>query len=304
MEAEHQPVLLEETMKALEPTPGKYILDATFGRGGHARAMLERGARVVALDRDPDAEACARGLEAEFQPRFVFRRRNFSELAQVHAEFGSFDGILMDLGVSSPQLNDAERGFSFQQHGPLDMRMDPSQEMTAADLVNSSSEAELADLIFRLGEEREARRIARAIVQAREKERFTRTAPLAALVEKVLGGRRNRKIHPATKTFQALRIAVNGELEALEEALPAVPGALKPGGRFAAISFHALEDRRVKSFIERRSLPEIRGTEYAFGLPNPDYTFRKIGRWLPSEAEVLKNPRARSARLRVAEKLS
>jgi len=290
-------------MIALQPAPGKRMLDATFGRGGHSRALLERGAAVVALDQDPDAEDQAGQLAPAYPGRFTFHRENFRNLARVRAEEGLFDGILFDLGVSSPQLDTAARGFSFQQDGPLDMRMDPRQQLTAADLVNGGSESELTSILFQYGEEPQARRIVKTLVREREREPILRTGRLAALVEKTLGGRRERKIHPATKTFQALRIAVNGELDALREALAEVPASLNKGGRMAVISFHALEDRMVKEFVARHSEAEIRGT-YAFGLPNPEYCLKKTGRWLPSEAEVERNPRARSARLRGAEKIA
>jgi 16S rRNA (cytosine1402-N4)-methyltransferase len=303
MESGHIPVLLKEVMEALQPARNKRMLDATFGRGGHSRAMLVAGAEVVALDQDHEAERCALSLAAEFPQQFTFRRGNFSSLASVNDELGPFDGILFDLGVSSPQLDTAERGFSFQQDGPLDMRMNQEGAVSAADLVADSTEQELAEIIFRFGDESQARRIARAIVHARVKEPITRTVQLAEIVEKAVGGRRGSKIHPATKTFQALRIAANDELGVLREALTATPAALKKSGRLGVISFHSLEDRMVKDFIASRSTEEICGDNYAFGRPNPDYCFRKLGRWMPSEEELNANPRARSARLRVAEKI-
>jgi 16S rRNA (cytosine1402-N4)-methyltransferase len=290
-------------MEALRPTTGKRMLDATFGRGGHSRAMLAAGADVVALDQDADAERAAASLSAAFPERFNFRRTNFSALAAVRDEFGTFDGILFDLGVSSPQLDTAERGFSFQLDGFLDMRMDRDAAVSAADLVANLGERELGGIIFQYGGEARARRIARAIVSARRREPITRTARLAAVVEEAVGGRRGAKIHPATKTFQALRIAVNDELGALRAALTVTPSALQKNGRLGVISFHSLEDRMVKDFIATRGEPEIRGERYAFGSPNPDYCFRKLGRWLPADDEVKRNPRARSARLRAAEKI-
>jgi 16S rRNA (cytosine1402-N4)-methyltransferase len=290
-------------MEALQPAVGKRMLDATFGRGGHSRAMLAAGADVVALDQDADAERAATSLAAEFPWRFTFRRVNFSTLVTVSDELGPFDGILFDLGVSSPQLDTAARGFSFQLDGPLDMRMNQEAAVSAADLVATASERELADLIFRYGDEPRARRIARAIVDERQREPITRTARLAAVVEQAVGGRRGAKIHPATKTFQALRIAVNDELGALRAALAVTPPALGKHGRLGVISFHSLEDRLVKDFIAIRSEPELRGDRYAFGRPNPDYCFRKLGRWLPADNEITANPRARSARLRAAEKI-
>ncbi|MDR1305090.1 MAG: 16S rRNA (cytosine(1402)-N(4))-methyltransferase RsmH [Verrucomicrobiales bacterium] len=300
----HTPVLLGEVMEVLQPGEGRRMLDATFGRGGHSRAMLATGASVVALDRDADAEVAAQSLTVEFPGAFRFRRANFSALSAVAEELGPFDGILLDLGVSSPQLDTAARGFSFQQDGPLDMRMDQAATVSAAELVNRAAEPELAELIFKFGDEPRARRIARAMVSARAREKITRTAQLAAVVEAAVGGRRGAKIHPATKTFQALRIAVNDELGALRAALTAAPAALTMGGRLGVISFHSLEDRLVKQFIATRSEPELRGEGQAFGWPNPDYCFRKIGRWLPADTEVAANPRARSARLRGAERIA
>lgn len=281
------------------------MLDGTFGRGGHSRALLAAGANVVALDRDPDAHvsSAASVLSAEFGGRLTLEMKNFDQLAAVAEKQGPFDGILLDLGVSSPQLDDATRGFSFLHDGPLDMRMDPSQPVTAAALVNGTDEAGLARIFFEYGDEPQARRIARALVRRREQTPFTRTADLAAEIERALGGRRDRRTHPATKAFQALRIAVNDELGALDRALAAMPGALRSGGRMAVISFHSLEDRRVKAFIEKHSREELRGPASPFGQPNPDYCFRKTGRWMPSEEEVSANPRARSARLRVAERI-
>ena len=281
------------------------MLDGTFGRGGHSRALLAAGANVVALDRDPDAHvsSAASVLSAEFGGRLVLEMKNFDQLAGVAEKQGLFDGILLDLGVSSPQLDDASRGFSFLHDGPLDMRMDPSQAGTASELVNGLDEAGLARIFFEYGDEPQARRIARALVRRRGQEPFTRTADLAGEIERALGGRRDRRTHPATKAFQALRIAVNDELGALDRALAAMPGALRSGGRMAVISFHSLEDRRVKSFIEKHSQEELRGPASPFGQPNPDYCLRKAGRWMPSEEEVSANPRARSARLRVAERI-
>jgi 16S rRNA (cytosine1402-N4)-methyltransferase len=304
MESGHIPVLLKEVMEALQPGGNKRMLDATFGRGGHSRAMLAAGTEVVALDQDYEAEGYASSLAAEFPQKFTFRRTNFSALAEVSGELGPFDGILFDLGMSSPQLDRAERGFSFQQDGPLDMRMDQDAAVSAADLVENSTEEELANVIFRFGDEPRSRRIARAIVGARAKEKITRTAQLAAIIEKAVGGRRGAKIHPATKTFQALRIAANDELGALRAALKAVPPALKKSGRLGVISFHSLEDRMVKEFIARHSSEEIRGDHYAFGRPNPDYCLKKLGRWIPGAEEINANPRARSARLRAAEKIT
>jgi 16S rRNA (cytosine1402-N4)-methyltransferase len=301
----HLPVLLREVLELLQAGPGKLILDGTFGRGGHSRELLRAGARVVALDQDPRAIEAGKELEKEWgQARFEIKQMNFRELALVARETGGFDGILLDLGVSSPQLDTPERGFSFQKTGPLDMRMNPENPRTAAQAVNSMDERELSHLLRDFGGEKSSGQIARAIVRARETKTFESTTELADLVEKSVGGRRGSKLHPATKTFQALRIWVNGEMEVLEEALRATPEALKAGGRLAVISFHELEDRMTKRFIESRSQAEIIGSRYAFGQPNPDYCFKKLGRFQPSEEEVAANPRARSARLRGAERIA
>jgi len=300
----HQPVLLEETLELLAPRSRVRLLDATFGRGGHTRALLEAGAQVVALDQDPAAIEAASSLLEEFgNERFEIREMNFRNLTELVQRGERFDGVLFDFGVSSPQLDVAERGFSFQKDGPLDMRMSTRGSLTAGDLVNRTDEQELARIFFEYGEERKARRVARVIVEERKRARIESTVQLAAIVEKAVGGRRDRKIHPATKCFQALRIAVNDELAAIDEALPAVPELLNEGGRLAAISFHALEDRRVKKFIDQHSREEIRGDHYAFGQPNPDYCMKNLGRWKPGEKELESNPRARSARLRGAEKI-
>lgn len=305
MGSDHQPVLLEETLELLAPSREARLLDATFGRGGHSRALLEAGARVTALDQDPEAIAAASGLLKEFgSERFEIREMNFRDLTVLAGRGERFDGVLFDFGVSSPQLDQAERGFSFQKEGPLDMRMSPQTTRTAEDIVNSADERELARIFFEYGEERASRRVAAAIVRARQEARIETTTRLAEVIQKAMGGRRDRKIHPATKCFQALRIAVNDELAAIDEALAAIPGLLNAGGRLAAISFHALEDRRVKRFVEKHSREEIRGERYAFGQPNPDYCLKKLGRWKPTEEEITQNPRARSARLRGAEKIA
>ena len=300
----HRPVLLDEVLEILRPGNNMMILDATFGRGGHSCALLERGADVLAFDRDPEAVAAAEILGGKRgDQRLKIRRGNFADLAADNSLTGFFDGVLMDLGVSSPQLDQASRGFSFQQDGPLDMRMDPDQSLSAREIVNQMGESDLASLIRRLGEEPHARKIASHIVRERSVRPIESTLQLATLVDKAVGGRRGSKIHPATKTFQAIRIAVNAELESLDAMLKCLPGLLKKGGRLAVISFHALEDRRVKEFITRHSEEEIRDGAYAFGRANPDYCLKKLGRWLPTETEVKNNIRSRSARLRGAEKV-
>lgn len=301
-EKDHRPVLLEEAVGVMQPAPGKRIVDATFGRGGHTVAFLSAGASVLALDCDPEAVAAAEMLKKDWGGQLEVRKMNFSEISRLGGE--RIDGIFMDLGVSSPQLDRAERGFSFQQDGPLDMRMDTESGLTAAEIVNTWPEEELSRLLWNYGDERQARKIASAICREREQAPFERTTQLAELVGKTIGVARRGKLNPATKTFQAIRIAVNGELEALDAALDAIPSLLNEGGRLAIISFHALEDRRVKKFIQHRSEPELHDGAYAFGCENPDYCLKKLGRWKPGETEIAANPRARSARLRAAEKIS
>lgn len=299
---EHQPVMLQEVVEILQPAEGKLIVDGTFGRGGHAVEFLKRGASVWALDQDTEAVASAISLEKVWGKKLRIDKTNFRSWARVVTE--EVDGIFLDLGVSSPQFDRAQRGFSFQKDGPLDMRMDSEAELTAAIIVNTWDEAELAKIFFEYGEERQSRRIARAIVNERKKSVFESTLQLAKFISKTLGGRRGSKIHPATKVFQALRIAVNDELNALREALDGVKSRLKGGGRFAVLSFHSLEDRIVKEFIARCSKEELRGEGMAFGFKNPDYFLKKLGDWAPSKEEIARNPRARSARLRAAERVA
>jgi 16S rRNA (cytosine1402-N4)-methyltransferase len=299
---EHVPVLPEAIMAMLQPAPGRTVIDATFGRGGHTRAFLERGARVIALDVDPAAQAEAETLAREAGPdRFRFVRKNFGQLAEVAAEEGAVDGLLLDLGLSSPQLDQAERGFSFQQSGPLDMRMDPTQGETAADLVNRLPEPELRQLLRGGGEDRDPGKIARAIVRARP---LRTTADLAQAVIRATKPPRPGSKHPATRTFLALRRAVNHEAETLDQALAAVPQVLKPGGRLAVLTYQSLEDRVVKNWIRDHAEEEKRQPGMAFGQPNPERWVKSLGEAVPSEAEIEANPRARSARLRGAERIS
>lgn len=307
----HIPVLLEEVVEVLQPADGKVILDGTFGRGGHSRRLLEAGAEIIGLDQDPEAIAFGEQLKskvltAEQQGRLELHRLNFREMSEAlknrENEEQCLDGILLDLGVSSPQIDQAARGFSFQEDGPLDMRMDPEGPLTAADVVNDWDESQLRHIFKVYGEERQAGRAARAICLRRDEEPFERTLDLAAVVEKALGGRRGRT-HPATKVFQAIRIAVNQEMEALEESLEQVPTLLRPNGRLTVITFHSLEDRVVKDFFTRWTMEEIRGEGVAFGQPNPEFCMKKLGRWLPSAEEVEQNPRARSSKLRAVERL-
>lgn len=280
----HQSVLAEEVLSGLAPKPHGYYLDVTVGGGGHSRLILETDPtiRLMALDQDPSALEAARENLAEFSDRVTFCHGNFSEFVLSDQRF---DGVLADLGVSSPQLDRPERGFSFRHQGELDMRMNPTQALTAADLVNHSSERELADIFYHYGEERLSRRIARRIVERRPFQ--TTTALADAIAASVPGKYRHGRIHPATRVFQALRIAVNRELEVLEQLIERAPDWLAPGGKLAIISFHSLEDRRVKH-----------------GLRNHEYlrvlTKKPI---IASDQEVQRNPRARSAKLRLAERI-
>lgn len=300
----HTSVLLEETVALLAPEPGKVILDGTLGGGGHSEALLKAGARVIATDRDPQAIVFASERLASFGDRFQVFRANFAEAGAILDRMGlQLDGALLDVGVSSWQIDAPERGFSFQEDGPLDMRMDPAGPVTAADLVNTSSAEELADLFWRLGEEPASRRIAAQIVHDREERPLATTFDLVHSVEKV--SRRHGRTHPATKVFQALRIAVNGELEALESALTAISARLRPGGRFAIISFHSLEDRLVKNFFKTRAAEWLDRPEWPEPRRNPDFQFRLLTSKpvVASEAEQTQNPRARSAKLRAVQKL-
>ena len=297
----HLPVLLPEVLAALKPAGGKTILDSTFGAGGYTRALLRAGASVIGLDRDPTARAAADAVATQFPQSFVFGQARFGTLDAVAEGFGraSLDGVVLDIGVSSMQLDQAERGFSFRADGPLDMRMDRDGP-SAADIVNGTAEADLAAILFYLGEERDSRRIARAIVADRVATPFTRTRQLAELVGRVVRGA-PKGIHPATRTFQALRIAVNDELGELVAALEAAERILAPDGVLAVVTFHSLEDRLVKRFLTRaggrggsgsRHLPQVQTIAPSFTLPPGQPV-------LPGEAETAANPRARSAKLRV-----
>ena len=299
---EHVPVLLTEVMVAARVQPGERWIDGTFGRGGHSSALLERGAQVLALDRDGDAEPAARALEARWPGRFEWKQRNFEDLKTCCQEHGwsDVDGVLLDLGVSSPQLETAQRGFSFQADGPLDMRMDRSGGRTAADLVNELSEEELADIFYEHGGEREARRVVRALAARRRTGPFRTTGELAAVVAQTLPHRRAGGVHPATKVFQALRIAVNREEEALLAALPQAVEIMKPGAVLAVISFHSGEDRVVKQFLRERASEWLETPKHPNTVRNPEHYLRDMKRYLPGQEEIEKNPRARSARLRVA----
>jgi 16S rRNA (cytosine1402-N4)-methyltransferase len=294
---EHLPVLLTESVQALITDTGGRYLDATFGRGGHSRAILERlsdSGRLLAFDRDHEA---ARAATEITDPRFSFRQTQFSALASLATS--SLSGILIDLGVSSPQIDDPQRGFSFRADGPLDMRMDPSQGMSAADWLSKASEQEIATVIHEYGEERFARRIAHAIVTRRKSSAVTRTLELANLVAGAVKTREPGQ-HPATRTFQAIRIFINAELTELVTALQAALSVLAPNGRLAVISFHSLEDRPVKQFIAAHSRAQVdRRAPFA---PPPPMLLESIARIKPSDAEIEANPRSRSAILRVAQR--
>lgn len=284
----HEPVLLDEVLSLLSPGPGVLICDATCGTGGHAEAILARGAELVGLDKDPQALEIARGRLARFGARVRLLHADFRELRAALARLGikEVQGVLFDLGVSSLQLDSPARGFSFREEAPLDMRMDPSQPLTAAELVNRLPEPELARILWEYGEERYARRIAREIVRARDKAPIHTTTELARLVARCYPPGRHR-IHPATRTFQALRIAVNDELAALKEGLAQAVELLSPGGVVCVISFHSLEDRIVKHFFRARAK-----------AGRLELLTKKPLR--PSPEEVARNPRARSAKLRAA----
>ena len=304
----HAPVLIAEVLEALAPAPGDVMIDATFGAGGYTRAILQQGAEVVALDRDPTVRSHADAVAADFPGRFTLVRTPFSGLTDAFAGTGKprLDGVVFDIGVSSMQLDQAERGFSFMRDGPLDMRMSANDDhggQTAADIVNTYDHGPLAHLIKLYGEERESGRIATAILRRRIVQPFSRTLDLAEVVEKALGGRRGAPTHPATRTFQALRIAVNDELGELEAGLAAAEASLSPGGRLAVVTFHSLEDRIVKAFFTARSGNAPGGSRHApvaIETRKPSFTMAFKGAREAGEAELAANPRARSARLRAA----
>jgi 16S rRNA (cytosine1402-N4)-methyltransferase len=297
--------LLDDVLKIFNPRPGQRFMDGTIGAGGHAEAILQASSpdgRLLGLDADPAALRLARERLAPYLGRFHLENASFTRLAAVaHTHgFAPVDGILLDLGLSSMQLTASERGFSFQSEGPLDMRFDPRSPTTAADLVNRLPQEELADVLYQYGEERRSRAIARAIVAARP---LHTTQELAGVVARAAGGRDRSKIHPATRTFQALRIAVNDELEALRETLPQAVSLLAPGGRLAVISFHSLEDRIVKNFFLQESKDCLCPPEQLVCTCGHRATLRIITRKpiTAGSSETQANPRARSAKLRVAE---
>ena len=301
----HQPVLMEEVLRFLEPAPGKLILDGTLGGGGHSERILMAGARVMALDQDAQALAYATNRLRGYAGQFCAIQANFRHFADILTEAGisGVDGMLIDLGVSSHQLDDAQRGFSFHQNGPLDMRMNPSAGRTAADIVNEESAEELARIFYVYGEEHASRRVARAIVQQRVHKPFATTSELAVCVESVLP--KHGKKHPATRVFQALRIAVNDELGALETFLEQAPRWLKPQGRLVIITFHSLEDRMVKQAFQRLSTEWQDKPEWPEPRRNAAHCMKLLTRKpvAATEEEINRNPRARSAHLRAAERL-
>lgn len=304
MTAPHAPVLLAEVIAALDPKPGDVVIDATFGAGGYTRAILERGAEVVALDRDPTVQPFAEAVARDFPDRFQLIRTPFSGLAEAFADSGKarLDGVVFDIGVSSMQLDQAERGFSFMRDGPLDMRMG-DEGSTAADIVNTWDHGPLAHIFKLYGDERQSGRVATAILRRRVERPFSRTLDLAEVVEKALGGRRGAAIHPATRVFQALRIAVNDELGELERGLEAAEATLAPGGRLAVVTFHSLEDRMVKAFLTERTGNAPGGSRHApvaVETRKPSFDLLFKGAREAGEAELAANPRARSAKLRAA----
>jgi 16S rRNA (cytosine1402-N4)-methyltransferase len=302
--APHRPVLVDEVIAGLAVQPGETHVDGTFGAGGYTRALLGAGAgRVIAFDRDPDAIAEGPSLVPHApgeEIRLTLIHERFSRMDAVLAEreLAPVDGVTLDIGVSSMQLDRAERGFSFSKDGPLDMRMSQAGE-SAADFLNSADEAEIARVIRDYGEEPRARSVARAIVGARP---LTGTAQLAAVVRKALGYRHGQKSDPATRTFQAIRIHLNAELDELESGLAAAERVLRPGGRLAVVTFHSLEDRIVKRFLKGRSVATPAGSRHRpLAANGPDPSFSNVAKPVsPSEAELASNPRARSARLRTA----
>lgn len=301
--APHTPVLLDEVIAALAPAPGETIVDGTFGAGGYTRALLSKGACVIAFDRDPDAIAAGQDW-AEAEEGLTLVAADFSAMVAELAARDALpvDGVTLDIGVSSMQLDQAERGFSFQSDGPLDMRM-AQAGMSAADFVNEADEDEIADVLYQYGDEPKSRRVARAIVAARP---LTRTGELAHVVRRALGYKAHDKKDPATRAFQAIRIHVNRELGELADGLLAAERALKPGGRLAIVTFHSLEDRMVKRFLRTRSGSAPSGSRHlpqAKSVVEPSFT--DVGRPVRAgEDELARNPRARSATLRTARRTS
>jgi 16S rRNA (cytosine1402-N4)-methyltransferase len=307
---QHIPVLVDEVITGLNLRSGAQIIDGTLGGGGHTARMLEASApdgHILGLDADPEAvERVSRLLSAEVASgRLHLIHANFDQIAVIAEQHGfhPVDAILLDLGVSSFQIDTPDRGFSFQQDGPLDMRLDPTQPLRAADVVNTWSETDLANLIYEYGEERHSRRIARSLVRQRP---FATTSELATAVTRAVGGRQGQRLHPATRTFQALRIAVNSELERLSQVLPQTLALLRPGGRLAIISFHSLEDRIVKQWMQREARDYVPDPYHPHGGYSRTPTLRIITPKpvTPSDVEIDNNPRSRSAKLRIAQRVA
>jgi len=296
----HEPVLMDAVLAAFVPVHGRLIVDGTLGGGGHSEALLRAGAQVIGIDQDAEAIAYASRRLESFGSSFRAVQANYSQIPSVLASLSieKIDGALLDLGVSSHQLDEPARGFSFMHDGPLDMRMNPQTGPSAADLVNDLDDIELVRIFRELGEEPAARKIATAIVQRRRSQTFSTTLELARCVESVHP--RRGRTHPATKVFQALRMEVNRELDVLESALPDISSLFSPGGRFAVITFHSLEDRIVKHFFKKHSAPEIDRPEWPAARPNPEYWFDLLSNKpvVAGEAELERNPRSRSAKLR------
>ena len=305
--AAHEPVLYKEILQALEPQDNKLYVDGTLGAGGHSLGILEACApngKLLGLDVDPQALSLARETLAPHERRSILLQRSYTTLEATLKEidWSLVDGIVLDLGASSMQFDTPERGFSFRVDAPLDMRFDPTRAQSAADIVNTYSEAELAEIIFRYGEERASRKIAKAILRKRP---VRTTFELASIIKGVMPNSKRMRVHPATRTFQALRIAVNNEMGAIESVLPQAMRVLAPGGRLAIISFHSLEDRLVKQYFRKESKDCLCPPKQPVCTCGHKASLKEINRKpiYPSEEEVARNPRARSARLRVAEKL-
>jgi 16S rRNA (cytosine1402-N4)-methyltransferase len=306
--ARHIPVMLSEVLAALDPKDGEIVVDGTFGAGGYSAAILDRAdCKIIAIDRDPEALRLSGALAEKYPGRLMAVLGRYSEMDQIAASegFASVDGVVLDLGVSSMQLDQPVRGFSFLQDGPLDMRMG-ADGRSAGDIVNTLAESELAEILFKLGEERRSRAIAKAIVARRDDQPIATTGELAELVAGVLGRKHDEKKHPATRTFQALRLYLNEELDELAQGLAAAEKLLRARGRLVVVTFHSLEDRIAKRFFASRSAPPPRGSRH---LPEAKGeilapSFRLLNRrpLEPNQAEIRRNPRARSARLRAAER--
>ncbi len=308
-EKPHISVMLNEVLATLQPADGEVYADGTFGAGGYSRAILDTAkCTVIGIDRDKSALWLGEGLKQVYKDRLILKHGRFSEVAELAADAGhpQLDGFVLDLGVSSMQIDQAERGFSFRFDGPLDMRMNQDgDEPSAADIVNTWEEEDIAHIIWKYGEERHSRRIARRIVDARKENKITRTAQLADIVRASVPRSHNDKIDPSTRTFQALRIVVNAEMEELESALAASLTVLKPGGRLVVVSFHSLEDRIVKTFMQEQAGMTARASRHMPDLPSRDdsgaaFTLPSRKAIFPTDQEASVNPRARSAKLRVA----